>query len=135
LFLCLLIFLFLVSLNFLSASCTFCLTMSSNISMKFSVITCRISSLRKFLWASLDSLVSFIFVLLVSGIGYPFLYFSLNPVLNYFWGKNSFYPFFTFPSLHLLLCNYVLDRLLVVSVTCFLSLGLILFCWCIGFLA
>jgi hypothetical protein len=39
------------------------------------------------------------------------------------------------PIIHLVLCNYVLDRLLVVSVTCFLSLCLILFCECIGFLA
>jgi hypothetical protein len=36
----------LLSWNFLSASCTFWLTMSSNISMKFSLITCRISSFR-----------------------------------------------------------------------------------------
>jgi hypothetical protein len=35
----------------------------------------------------------------------------------------------------LVLCNYILDRLLVVSVTCFLSLGLILFCGYIGFVA
>jgi hypothetical protein len=49
--------LFLLSWNFLSASCIFCLTMSSNISMKFSLITCRISSFRVFLWASLGSLV------------------------------------------------------------------------------
>jgi hypothetical protein len=39
--------------NFLSDSCMFWLTMSSNISMKFSLITCRISSfsvLVGFLW-------------------------------------------------------------------------------------
>jgi hypothetical protein len=59
----------------------------------------------------------------------------LNPVLTYFGEENGFHPFFVFPSLHLLLCNYVLDRLLVVSVTCSFSLCLILFCGYIGFLA
>jgi hypothetical protein len=34
----------------------------------------------------------------------------------------------------LVLYNCVLDRLLVVSVNCFLSLGLILFYGCVGFL-
>jgi hypothetical protein len=43
--------------------------------------------------------------------------------LNYFGGKNDFYPFFVLPLLHLVVCNSVLDRLLVVSVTCFLSLS------------
>jgi hypothetical protein len=52
-----------------------------------------------------------------------FLQFPLNPVLNYFGGKNGFHPIFVFTLLHLILCNYVLDKLLVVSVTCFLSLG------------
>jgi hypothetical protein len=42
--------LFLLSWNFLSASC-----MSSNTSTKFSVITCWISSFSLFLWASLCS--------------------------------------------------------------------------------
>jgi hypothetical protein len=37
-------------------SCTFWLTMSSNIFMKFSVITWRISSFRVFLWTLLGSL-------------------------------------------------------------------------------
>jgi hypothetical protein len=63
-----------------------------------------------------------------------FLHFPLNPILNYFRGENDFHPFFVYPSLCLLLCNYVLDKLLVVSVTCFLSLGWILFCGCNGFL-
>jgi hypothetical protein len=45
LFLCLLIF-FIVSWNFLSASCTLCLTMSRVFSMNFSVISSKISSLR-----------------------------------------------------------------------------------------
>jgi hypothetical protein len=58
-FICFCVFsysLFLTSLNFFSASYTFWLTMSSYISMKFSLITCRISSFRGFLWASLGSL-------------------------------------------------------------------------------
>jgi hypothetical protein len=49
--------LFLLSWNFSSASLMFWLTMSSNISMKFSLITYRISSFRLFLWALLGSLV------------------------------------------------------------------------------
>jgi hypothetical protein len=36
---------------------------------------------------------------------------SSNPVLNYFWGENCVHPSFVFPTLHLVLCNYVLDRL------------------------
>jgi hypothetical protein len=68
-------------------------------------------------------------------LGIHFLHFPLNPVLNYFWGENGFHLFVIFLLLHLVLYNYVLDRLLVVSVTCFLSLCLILFCLCIGFLA
>jgi hypothetical protein len=39
-----------------SVSCTFRLTISSIISIKFSLITCRISSFRVFFWASLGSL-------------------------------------------------------------------------------
>jgi hypothetical protein len=60
LFICFCVFsyyLFLLSWNFLSASCMFWLTMSINISMKFSLIICRISSSSVFLCASLDSLV------------------------------------------------------------------------------
>jgi hypothetical protein len=59
----------------------------------------------------------------------------LNPVLNYFVGGNGFHPLFVFPSLYLVLCKNVVDRLLVVSVTCLLCLGLILFCEFIGVLA
>jgi hypothetical protein len=58
-FICFYVFsysLFLFSWNFLSASCRFWLTMSSKISMKFSVITCRIYSFRVFLWALLGTL-------------------------------------------------------------------------------
>jgi hypothetical protein len=46
----------LLSWNFLSVSCTFWLTISSIICIKFSLITLRISSFRLFLWASLGSL-------------------------------------------------------------------------------
>jgi hypothetical protein len=35
----------------------------------------------------------------------------LNPVLSCFLGENCFHPFFFFPSLHLVLFNYVVDRL------------------------
>jgi hypothetical protein len=60
------------------------------------VISCKISSLRLFLWTLVGSLVSFIIVLLGSGTGNQ---------------ENGFHPFFFFPSSHLELCNYVLDRL------------------------
>jgi hypothetical protein len=135
LFLCLLIFFIFGVLEFLESSCMFWLTMSYNMSMKFSLISCRISSLRMFLWALLSSLVLFIFVLLESGTGYLFSSFPSESCIKLFWGENCFHSFFVFLLLHLVLCNYVPDRLLVVSVTCFLSLGLILFCGCIGFLA
>jgi hypothetical protein len=62
----------LLSLNFLSVSCTFWLTISSNISIKFSLITDRISSFRVFLRALLGSLSLFIFILLASGSGHLF---------------------------------------------------------------
>jgi hypothetical protein len=38
-------------------------------------------------------------------------------------------PFFVFPLLHLELCDYVPDRLLVVSVTCFLFFGVNFILW------
>jgi hypothetical protein len=46
-------------------------------------------------------------------LGIHFLNFPLNPILNYLCvgGKNGFHPFFFFPLLLLVLCNYVLDRL------------------------
>jgi hypothetical protein len=87
--------------------------MSSNISMKVSVISCWISSFRLFLWALLGSLALFVFVLLESGTGYLFSSFPSNLVLNYFGGDNGFHPFFFFPMLDLVLCNYVFDKLLV----------------------
>jgi hypothetical protein len=48
--------LFLLSWNFLHVSCTFLSCIFSIISIKFSLITCRISSFRLFLWASLGYL-------------------------------------------------------------------------------
>jgi hypothetical protein len=95
--------LFLWSWNFLSASCMFWFTLSCNISMKFSVISCRISSFKMFLWASLvpwDSLPLFCLDL---ELGIHFLHFPLNPVLIYYWGENGFCPFFIFPFLHLVM--------------------------------
>jgi hypothetical protein len=87
----------LVSWNFLSASCMFQLTTSSNISMKFSVITFKISSLRMFLWALLGSLASFIFVLLESGTGYPFYSFPSESCINLFFGGEWFPSLFHLP--------------------------------------
>jgi hypothetical protein len=69
----------------------FWLTMFSNISMKFSVISCRISSLRMLVWASLGSLASFIFVLLESGAGHPFSYFHSESCIKLFW-EGEWFP-------------------------------------------
>jgi hypothetical protein len=44
-------------------------------------------------------------------LGIRFLHFPVNLVLNYCFAENGFYPFFVFPLLHLVLCSYVLDRL------------------------
>jgi hypothetical protein len=124
-----------LSLVFLECQtwCTLWLTMSSYISMKFSVITCRISSFRLFLLASLGSWHSLSLFCWSLELGIHFLLLPLSPVLIYFWEENGFHPFLIFPSFHLVLCNFVLNRLLVVSVTWFLSLGSILFCGCVGF--
>jgi hypothetical protein len=75
----------------------FLLTMSSNISMKFSVIPCRISSLRLLLWASLGSLALFIFVLLESGSGYLFSSFLSESCTNLFWEGEWFPSLFHLP--------------------------------------
>jgi cytosine/uracil/thiamine/allantoin permease len=90
----------LFSWNFLSDCCTLWLTMSSSISMKFSLITCRISSFRVLLWSLLGSLVQFIFVLLESGSGYPFSSFCSKSCTSWFLGENGFHPFFFFPYFH-----------------------------------
>jgi hypothetical protein len=102
--------LFLVSWNFLGVSCAFWLTVSSISSMKFSVITCRISSLRVFLWTSLGSLASFIFVLLESGIGYPFSSFPFESYIKLFWGEMVSIPF-SYSHCSCWYCVTALDRL------------------------
>jgi hypothetical protein len=107
----------------------FWLTMSGIISMKFSMITCRSSSLRLFLWTLLGSLVSFIFVFWSPKLGICFLHFLLNPVLNYFGGKNGFHPFLSFHHSTWYCAIVFLIGQLVVSVTCFLSLDLIFVFW------
>jgi hypothetical protein len=90
-FICFCVFsysLFLLSWNFLSASYTFCLTMSSIIAMKFSVISCSISSFRiccEFHWVPWDSLSLFCWSL---ELIFHFLHFPLNPVLIYFFGEG-----------------------------------------------
>jgi hypothetical protein len=123
-----------MSWNFLSASCTFWLTMSSNISMKFLVITCRISSLCLFLWVLLSSLASFFLVCWSKELSVHFLHFPLNPVLNYFGGRMVFIPFSSSYHSTLYCATMFLIGSLMVSVTFFLSLGLILFCGCTEFL-
>jgi hypothetical protein len=103
--------------NFLSASYTFWLTLSNNISLKFSVITYRISSLRLFLWASLGSLAQFIFVLLKSVTGYPFSSFPSESCINLFLGGECFPSLFHLPIAPLCaicpwsVCNLVLANL------------------------
>jgi hypothetical protein len=44
-------------------------------------------------------------------LGIHFLHFPMNPVLNHFLEESGFHSFFFFPSLHLVLCHYVLDSL------------------------
>jgi hypothetical protein len=111
-FVCFYVFLFsllLVSWNFLSASWTFWLTMSSNISMKFSVSACRITSLRVFFWTLLGSLASFILVLLESTTGYPFSSFPYESYIKLFWGGEWFLFLFHLPITPLgteLLCSW-----------------------------
>jgi hypothetical protein len=68
------------------------------------------------------------------GTGIHFLHFPLEPVLNYFWGENDLHPFFIFHRSTWCYATMFLIGQLVVSVTCFLSLGLILFYGYIGFL-
>jgi hypothetical protein len=132
-FICFCVFscsLFLLSCNFLSTSWTFWLIMCSNIftnsqwllaGFLFSGCSCGLP------WVPWHSLSLFCWSL---EVGICFLHFLLNHVLIYFLGENFFHPFFIFPLFHLVPCNNVLDRLLI---TCFLSLGLILFCGCVGF--
>jgi hypothetical protein len=60
------------------------------------------------LWTLLGSWASNIFVLLDYGTWYPFSSFPFDCSIKF---ENGFHPFFFFPVLHLVLCNYV-DRLL-----------------------
>jgi hypothetical protein len=62
-------------------------------------------------------------------VGISYLLFPLNPVLNYSGGENSFHPFFFFPSLHLVLCNYALDKLDVGFNHLFFFSPLVSFCF------
>jgi hypothetical protein len=71
--------------------------MSNNISMKFSVITCRISSLKCVLVALLGSLVSFIFVLLESETGYLFSSFPCESCIKLFFEGEWFPSLFHLP--------------------------------------
>jgi hypothetical protein len=64
--------------------------------MKFSVITCRISSLRLFLWASLGFLASFI-ILLESRIWYPCSSFPFDSCIKLFLGRQWFPSLFHLP--------------------------------------
>jgi hypothetical protein len=61
------------------------------------VLSSTISTLRNILWASLDSLVTFIIVLLWSGTGYSFSSFpteSYIELLFFFW--EVWFPFLLF---------------------------------------
>jgi hypothetical protein len=82
----------LVSWNFLSASCMFRLTMSSNIAMKFSVITCRISSFLVFLWVSLGPWYSLSLFYWSLELGICFFSFPSESCVKLFWGGDWF-PF------------------------------------------
>jgi hypothetical protein len=62
------------------------------------------------LWALLSSLVPFIIVLLRSRTGYPFSSFPTEFYIEYFFEESGFHPFF-FPSLYLVLCQYIFVRL------------------------
>jgi hypothetical protein len=78
---------------------------------KISLITCRISSFRKFLWASLGlchSLFSFCWSL---DLGICFLHFPLVPVLICYWGGKWFPSFF-----HLLIFALATVTVLVLCV-------------------
>jgi hypothetical protein len=90
LFMCFLIFFIFGVLKFLECLLYILVSQSSNISMKFSVITCRISSLRMFLWALLGSLALFIFVLVEFRTGYPFCSFPSESSIKLFLGGEWF---------------------------------------------
>jgi hypothetical protein len=76
------------------------------------MISSKISSLRVLLWWS--------------GTEYPFYSFSTESSIELFFSGVFFYPFF-YPLLHLVLYNYVLDRL-VGGFNCLFSFPLFNFC-------
>jgi hypothetical protein len=80
--------------------------------MKFSVITCKISSLRLFLWALLGFLVSLIFVLFESITGHPFSSFSAESCIKLFCGGKWFPSLFLLPIASLGTVQLCSDRLL-----------------------
>jgi hypothetical protein len=93
--------LFLLSWNFLSVYCTFWFTISSIISIKFSLIICRISSFRLFLWSSLGSWHSLSWFCWSLDLTICFLHFPLVPVLIFCWGGYWFPCFFHLPIIAL----------------------------------
>jgi hypothetical protein len=64
------------------------------------------------MWVSQGSLVTFIIVLLGSGTAYPLFSVPTELCIDlfFFFEESDFHLFF-FPLLHLVLCNYVFDRL------------------------
>jgi hypothetical protein len=64
-----------------------------------------------FLQTLLGSLVLFVLVLLESGAGYPFSSFPSELCVKLFLRGEWFPSLFLLPITHLVLCNYVLDRL------------------------
>jgi hypothetical protein len=132
LFLCLLM-LSVVSWSFLSASCTFWLTMSYSFSMSFSVMSFIISLWEFFLWASLSS---FIIVLLGSELGIHFLHFPLNPLLNFFVFEECRFLSSSFSHHSNWCCTAMfLIGYLAVLIACFLSLDLTFVLWLTWLLA
>jgi hypothetical protein len=103
-FICFCVFsysLFLLSWNFLNASCTYWLTMSSNISMKFEYL--QDFFFQGFLVGFIGFLCSLSLFHWSLSLGTCFLHFALNPVLIYFCLENGFHPFVIFKSFHLVL--------------------------------
>jgi hypothetical protein len=84
--------LFLLSWNFLSVSCMFCLTMSSIISMKFLLITSRISSFNVFLLGFVGFLGIVYFCFVGVWIWVSIFFISSEFCTNLFW-KTEWFPF------------------------------------------
>jgi hypothetical protein len=62
------------------------------------------------------------------GSGYPFFSFPTESCIELFFEDSDFHPFFFFPSLHSVLCNYVFDRL-VGGFDCLISFPDFIFCY------